>query len=229
MKNENGIEKSAILKGQTLVNVVDYGTVNNSNNYTVIKNNDVITITSQTSKPWLRAYYNLNITHDKKYIVMWDSLEYTQTSSNGITNLIGIWGHSDDGGQYEVKAIKQGQTNNYLIFSIPNTSPINLSKVTVRLHATTDVAETGATTTIKGLKIMEYQEGMENWDIPYFEGMKSVQMPVLKTIGKNLYQPPTSVSKLNGNALVELHNNVYTITGRTNANQESYCTTNTFI
>ena len=29
--------------------------------------------------------------------------------------------------------------------------------------------------------IIEYQDGMENWDIPYFEGMQSVQMPVLTT------------------------------------------------
>ena len=29
--------------------------------------------------------------------------------------------------------------------------------------------------------ICEYQEGMENWDIPYFEGMQSVKMPVLTT------------------------------------------------
>ena len=29
--------------------------------------------------------------------------------------------------------------------------------------------------------ICEYQEGMENWDIPYFEGMSSVKMPVLTT------------------------------------------------
>ena len=35
--------------------------------------------------------------------------------------------------------------------------------------------------------ICEYQEGMENWDIPYFEGMQSVTMPVLTTVGKNLF------------------------------------------
>lgn len=35
----------------------------------------------------------------------------------------------------------------------------------------------------------EYQEGMENWDIPYFEGMQSVKMPVLTTTGKNLFNP----------------------------------------
>ena len=35
--------------------------------------------------------------------------------------------------------------------------------------------------------ILQYQDGMENWDIPYFEGMQSVKMPVLKTVGKNLF------------------------------------------
>ena len=29
--------------------------------------------------------------------------------------------------------------------------------------------------------ILEYKEGMENWDIPYFEGMQSVKLPVLTT------------------------------------------------
>ena len=40
---------------------------------------------------------------------------------------------------------------------------------------------------IRDIMIIEYQEGMENWDIPYFEGMQSVKMPVLKATGKNLF------------------------------------------
>lgn len=40
---------------------------------------------------------------------------------------------------------------------------------------------------IRDIMIIEYQEGMENWDIPYFEGMQSVKMPVLTTTGKNLF------------------------------------------
>ena len=36
------------------------------------------------------------------------------------------------------------------------------------------------------LNIIEYQEDMENWDIPYFEGMVSVQSPTVQTVGKNL-------------------------------------------
>lgn len=39
--------------------------------------------------------------------------------------------------------------------------------------------------------IIEYQEGMENWDIPYFEGMQSVKMPVLTTMGVNIFEGET--------------------------------------
>lgn len=44
------------------------------------------------------------------------------------------------------------------------------------------VGSRGQTVSINNLMIIEYQEGMENWDIPYFEGMQSVKMPVLKTL-----------------------------------------------
>lgn len=39
---------------------------------------------------------------------------------------------------------------------------------------------------IRDIMIIEYVEGMENWDVPYFTGMQSVKMPVLTTTGKNL-------------------------------------------
>ena len=44
---------------------------------------------------------------------------------------------------------------------------------------------------VDNMVIIEYQEGMENWDIPYFEGMQSVKMPVLTTTGKNLFDDNT--------------------------------------
>ena len=43
------------------------------------------------------------------------------------------------------------------------------------------------TVELKDIMLIEYQEDMENWDIPYFEGMQSVKMPVLTTTGKNLF------------------------------------------
>lgn len=36
----------------------------------------------------------------------------------------------------------------------------------------------------KDIKIIEYQQGMENWDFPYFEGMTSCQMPNLHSVNQ---------------------------------------------
>lgn len=61
------------------------------------------------------------------------------------------------------------------------------------------------------LNIIEYQEGMENWDIPYFEGMANVQTPTIQTVGKNFKQgiPVGDFT---------LTNNEYTFTNASNKN-----------
>lgn len=40
---------------------------------------------------------------------------------------------------------------------------------------------------ISNLMLIEYQEGMENWDIPYFTELCDVKMPILRNVGKNLF------------------------------------------
>lgn len=45
---------------------------------------------------------------------------------------------------------------------------------------------TERTLTISDVMIIEYQQGMENWDIPYFTGICDVKMPILRNVGKNL-------------------------------------------
>ena len=59
----------------------------------------------------------------------------------------------------------------------------------------------GQTLSINNLLIVEYKEGMENWDIPYFEGMQSVKMPVLTTSNED----DTKSNILTVNEEVELH------------------------
>ena len=39
---------------------------------------------------------------------------------------------------------------------------------------------------IRDIMIIECQEGMEEWDIPYFEGLCDSKMPILRNVGKNL-------------------------------------------
>lgn len=41
--------------------------------------------------------------------------------------------------------------------------------------------------TLRGkLSVFEYVDGMENWEIPYFDGLCDVKMPILRNTGKNI-------------------------------------------
>lgn len=64
--------------------------------------------------------------------------------------------------------------------------------------------------------VIEYQEGMENWGIPYFEGIQSVQKPVLTTTGKNLFDGAYNKSK-------------YLHSDGTEKNSDGWATTTNFI
>ena len=68
--------------------------------------------------------------------------------------------------------------NKFVITSISN--QFNTIKLYYRSYGSETVE-------LKDIMLIEYQEDMENWDIPYFEGMQSVKMPVLTTTGKNLF------------------------------------------
>ena len=72
------------------------------------------------------------------------------------------------------------------------------------------------TVILEDIMLLEYQDGMENWDIPYFEGMQSVKMPVLTTTGKNLF----CVDVIKGNRSAST-GNIF--------NQKGYAITSDFI
>ena len=78
---------------------------------------------------------------------------------------------------YSIGASKANFNDNDLIFSVQTTQtlPQNLRCV-----------------------ILEYQEGMENWDVPYFEGMASCKAPVLRTVGKNLFDGELELGAISG-------------------------------
>ena len=46
---------------------------------------------------------------------------------------------------------------------------------------------TERTLTISDVMVIEYQQGMENWDIPYFTGICDSKMPILRNVGANLF------------------------------------------
>lgn len=163
----DGHAKSAILKGQTLVNVAYFK--QGLYNYT--------------------DYNLLFIDKTKSYFIKFNTtFETTQ---------IGFI--VDD---YAWNASKQfnATKNGYVIIKPDEAKDINALRV--RFNGNTDKSFIPTLDLI----CIEYQEGMENWDIPYFEGMQSVKMPVLTTTGKNLFDGKLEMGSIdNATGLDVLH------------------------
>ena len=188
-----GHTKSAILYGNTLVNL--------SNTPQEVET------TSQIAFP------NVNIKPNTQYTILYQiksSNELTPVSSvsmfrientiDGAVNTSNvIYGHTD--------IIK----TNYTFKKVLVTS--RSDAVSMRINVRNAFRDNGLeenTLSIKDLIILEGD--YTNVDIPYFEGMTSVRMPVLTTVGKNLFDKSkvTENSSLNGS-------------GGLNQNVDGYC------
>ena len=160
----DGVSKSAILTGQTLVNWCTSGTT-------------LVTFSSSYRMFNLISPNRTPLQQNKDYLIIVDVLSLkTPVTTLGLRLQIG--------NSYITIATKTG-----LIKCKFNTGDNqNLNGNNLRLYTTAeDSADETFQCSFKNVMIIEYQEGMENWDIPYFEGMQSVKLPVLKTTGKNLF------------------------------------------
>ena len=146
----------------------------------VTNNNGQVTATSQSSATWTYACFNITFKSNTSYIVMWDSLSYTQTGNANQTIAICY-------GNDIIANIDNNFTNKRSI--IFNTGDKNPSDINLRIHATLNNTETG-TTTVKGLRVFEYDDYLRSIDlqsIGWFSGTKNVAVEPIKTCGKNLY------------------------------------------
>ena len=168
-----GHAKSAILNGQTLVNLAKVRTA---------------TAYNRCSEK------NIAIKPNTKYIALFNPTYYeAENGANYALLLVSSVSLNDSvvgGDDAYTKSVSEGRGSEYkprkgdrhLIF----TSKANETYLHIRTGGNNGILYTD-------MIILEYQEGMENWDIPYFEGMQSVKMPVLKTTGKNLFDSSTKI------------------------------------
>lgn len=149
----DGVSKSAILKGQTLVNLVTQKSG------------------SFNGERFLRIPLRYTLKTNVKYFVKFNVRESSLTDGVACRLRIdtngGVVGSLSSDGIILVN----DEGYNYIEFYIKNSDDVT----------------NGADAIIDDITLIEYQEGMENWGIPYFEGMTSCKMPVLTTIGKNLF------------------------------------------
>ena len=186
-----GRSKSAILKGQTLVNFIK----NKYNQCNLPASQDVVVDGANAifDSPEYRIKqvdFTAPLTVGKEYLFI------VNVKSMENTDYLGVYVYDGTNTFYppELRPTKIGLN---VVKYIP-TSPIKQIAYYVD-------AETEKRATFGQPMIIEYQDGMENWDIPYFEGMTSVKAPVLKTTGKNLinmdnFQPYYNAKILSCNA-----------------------------
>ena len=205
----DGVGKSAILKGQTLVNI------SNRHNATAFKNGKTFDTASATN----RSLYlcktgeasKLGLSPNTKYLVQF---EISNLNLDGKSNITLIFSDS---------TIASGNC----LFGQTTQTPISSNGVYRKVLTTTELIDTSSlvvkggsdewensgstsrTLTVSNIMLIPYQEGMENWDIPYFEGMTSCKMPVLCTTGKNLFDKSKvkyNTTIISGNGQEEANN-----------------------
>lgn len=185
----DGPAKSAILKGQTLVNLTTL------DDYTFSKHNNIVIGTTIS--------LDVKTSNEIKYTVLEEYTDWTyftvvinlsMLKPNTTYFIIG-----DIISNIKYARICTGDTKISLETQLVNFNRNNYVKIiTNDLSNNTDPnirlylrpisgLNVGDVVHIKNIRFIEYQDGMENWDIPYFEGMQSVKMPVLTTIGKNVF------------------------------------------
>ena len=185
-----GHTKSAILKGQTLVNlcpskVIDYVASSDWDGYHQLVQNS-----KQSFDQW-RALQDLK-PNTKYYISCYvETFEVVNNEGYCLNNpsVESIFGDSmivNGVGRYQWLSTTKSELTDEIFMALRCQNALARGAIKIR-----------------DFMIIEYQEGMENWDIPYFTGMSSVRMPVLKTTGKNLFDGELKVGGLASNGTVD--------------------------
>ena len=203
------------LKGQTLVNSVLF--IDKTLPYTWVSNN----IASRTCA--LRGTFKTGVY--ALIVEFGEVLLGGVQSSQGISSAIQVNYTDGTSNSYTRSGLENYSKKRFFTtFTInKEVASIEFKGVATQYENVTTEGYVSPTVTVNKIMVLEYQDGMENWDIPYFEGMASCKMPSLSTVGKNLfningYSTKNQYASINGNTITvnaptTFSNTVYTLTG----------------
>lgn len=180
----DGVAKSAILKGQTLVNLVTNPRMLMNANDEVTLGDNKISITKSASGISYVLFDFLS-KPSAEYTVILNFKKFSQQADYYGVYLDGVYG---DIGSIPFNTGSLGVIKRKFT-SLDNHEGI----LSIGIHSDIPIG-----TEIEFNDIMVLEGDYTNIDIPYFEGMQSVKMPVLTTTGKNLLKP-------NRNSITSIH------------------------
>ena len=113
------------------------------------------------------------------YIFFYNVIEPNSTTQDGGDERFTPYYTCQDGSTYYEGWETHNQTTGLKYWKFTATSPITVFRFWI--------ANIDASCSANNFMLLQYQQGMENWNIPFFEGMKSVENPVYYSVGKNLF------------------------------------------
>lgn len=158
---------SAILKGQTLINSFP------------IKDTTITLSSTGQQKLLNQTKLSKSIPVGKQAIFFYDN-NFPISAQRGFIQVYRAGDKGDSVWMGSERYSSKENGHNHII--ITNTFEFDITHIDFYINN----AEAGDYS-FDNMMLLDYQEGMENWDIPYFEGMQSVKMPILTTTGKNLF------------------------------------------
>lgn len=173
---QDGMLKSAVLKGKMLVNAIIGGD----------KSWDI-------SGQYLTQIVKGNIEPNQKYF--FKIYNYIPNSSFCIVN------------SRNVSEVVISYTQSGTSSGIVTTNDIEIINDNLKPHIRVDgTLPSNFTELAKNVRVVliKYQDGVENWDIPYFEGMASVVNPSVTSVGKNLFDGIMNQGSVNTTNGVEI-------------------------
>ena len=177
----------AILKGQTLVNLIDTengygmrfqhdGTVDGDCYTITTMSHGQKVVVNQAPSGWRYFGQEIKLQMLKKSTKYFVCGEFQGISRFQFMQANGLKPISIDGDVIN---------NRYAIIETAGDLDGNITSQCLYGHISLNI-DSGSVLMCNDVILVEYQEGMENWDIPYFEGIQSVEVPSVKTTGKNL-------------------------------------------
>lgn len=196
-KVKTGIPKKATLKGKTLVNLnpkqeynLAFPTVDTDCYSDVVKGENNITFTLNR-KPTSWFYISAGKPNLKMLKPNTKYLVYFGTST--AVHSVVIKNSDGTGVCSNTVALKDGKA----IVTTNDLAEVGANSQLLWCAFKWDYGTFPYTVSMKDVMLFEYQEGMENWDIPYFEGMASVVNPSVTSVGKNLFDGELELGAIN--------------------------------
>ena len=189
-----GQAKNAVVEGQTLVNVESYYGVSDFWYSNISNLSDDGYITINASGGWINSFTKKSnlVKPNTKYLAIYEIKE------NTVDGIFVLMSQNDKNSIFTVPFpnIQPGQTG---LFKYVATTDATFDSEKTKTGLRDFLDSTSTTGKIVYRKMLiEYQEGMENWDIPFFRGMASVKAPTLHSVGKNLFDGELELGGYNG-------------------------------